>query len=246
MRNIAIIILITLSLSGYSQSITIYAIGDSTMANKPNPEQNPERGWGQILPNFFTNDIVIENRAVNGRSTRSFIAEKRWDSVLKTLKKEDYVFIQFGHNDQKDKDPKRYTNPHTAYRQNLIRFVEETREKGAVPILFSSIVRRKFNEFGTLVDTHGEYPMEVRLVAKEYNVPFIDLQYLTEQLEESYGVEGSKELHLHFESGELPYYKNGKHDDTHLSEKGATEVAKMVVLELKKEKLSLCKYLKIN
>ena len=90
-------------------------IGDSTMSNKKNPETNPEHGWGQVLPQFFNKNIKIDNRAINGRSTKSFITEKRWDSILKTLKKGDYVFIQFGHNDQKINDPKRYTNPHTTY-----------------------------------------------------------------------------------------------------------------------------------
>ena len=147
-------------------------------------------------------------------------------------------------NDQKEKDPKRYTNPHTAYRNNLIRFVKETLEKEAIPIVFSSIVRRNFNEFGTLVDTHGAYPMEARLVAKELNIPFIDLQYLTEQMEESYGVEDSLKLHLHYKAGEISYYPKGKEDNTHLSEKGATEVAKMVINELKKQNLSISKFIK--
>lgn len=244
MKKLIFIFLFFISSCSTVQQITIYTIGDSTMANKPNPKENPERGWAQMLPDFFTSDVVVDNRAVNGRSTRSFITEKRWDSVLKILKKDDYVFIQFGHNDQKENDSKRYTNPHTAYRNNLIRFVKETHEKGATPILFSSIVRRNYNEFGTLVDTHGDYPMEVRLVAKEYNVSFIDLQYLTEQLEEFYGVEGSKKLHLHYEAGEIPYYKEIKHDDTHLSVLGATEIAKIVVEELKKEELPLSEYIK--
>ena len=224
--------------------ITIYTIGDSTMANKKNPEVNPEHGWVQVLQQFFNDNVVVDNRAVNGRSSRSFITEGRWDSVLKTLKKGDYVFIQFGHNDQKEQSPERYTNPHTAYRHNLIKYVLETREKGATPVLMSSIVRRNFNEYGTLVDTHGEYPLETRLVAIEYDVPFIDMQYLTEKLEESYGVEGSKKLHLHFEPGEVPYYPEGKHDDTHLSELGATEVAKLAVEELKRQVPDLAKYLK--
>ncbi|MFH6767904.1 rhamnogalacturonan acetylesterase [Gaetbulibacter aquiaggeris] len=219
--------------NGFSQTTTIYTIGDSTMANKINPEVNPEHGWAQVLPQFFNNSVKIDNRAVNGRSTRSFINENRWDAIYKYLKKGDYVFIQFGHNDEKENDPNRYTNPHTAYRNNLIRFVLESREKGATPILFSSIVRRNFNESGTLVDTHGDYPLETRLVALEYNVPFIDLQYLSEKLEESYGIEGSKKLHLHFEPGESDYYKEGKSDDTHLSELGATEIAKLVIYELK-------------
>jgi hypothetical protein len=94
-------------------------------------------------------------------------------------------------------------------------------------------VRRNFNEEGTLVDTHGDYPLETRLVAQQYDVPFIDLQYLTEQMEESYGVEGSKKLHLHYKPGEVAYYPDGKDDDTHLSTLGATSVAKLVINELK-------------
>lgn len=233
-----------LSLNCLAQKPTIYGIGDSTMANKPKPEENPERGWGQMLPLFFNDNITIDNRAVNGRSTRSFISEKRWDDILKTLKKGDYVFIQFGHNDQKEKDSTRFTNPHTAYRHNLIRFVNETRAKGATPILFSSIVRRNFNEKGVLISTHGDYPLETRLVAQEYNVPFIDMEYYTELLEQSYGPEKSKQLHLHFKAGEIPYYKEDKADDTHLGVKGATAIAKIAVEELKKTKLDIVKYIK--
>jgi lysophospholipase L1-like esterase len=130
-----------------------------------------------MLPNFFNDEIIIENHAVNGRSTKSFISEGRWQAVYDSLKPGDYVFIQFGHNDQKENDSSRYTNPHTAYRYNLIQFVEQTREKGAIPILFSSIARRNFNKEGTLIDTHDAYPLEVRLVAQEYNVPFKNIAF---------------------------------------------------------------------
>lgn len=215
------------------QLVSIHTIGDSTMADKVNPEENPERGWCQLLPIFLNDKAVVKNHAVNGRSTRSFIQQKRWDSVYSKLNRGDYVFIQFGHNDQKENDSLRYTNPHTAYRYNLIKFVQEAREKGAHPVLFSSIVRRNFNENGTLVDTHGDYPMEVRLVAQEFEVPFIDLQYATEQMEERYGVEASKKLHLHYAPNEIAYYPEGKEDDTHLSIEGATEVARLAVAELK-------------
>lgn len=215
------------------QLVSIHTIGDSTMADKVNPEENPERGWCQLLPIFLNDKAVVKNHAVNGRSTRSFIQQKRWDSVYSKLNIGDYVFIQFGHNDQKENDSLRYTNPHTAYRYNLIKFVQEAREKGAHPVLFSSIVRRNFNEDGTLVDTHGDYPMEVRLVAQEFEVPFIDLQYATEQMEERYGVEASKKLHLHYAPNEIAYYPEGKEDDTHLSIEGATEVARLAVAELK-------------
>jgi lysophospholipase L1-like esterase len=241
-----IFILLIILLFGCKSQVKIYTIGDSTMANKPNPEKNPERGWAQMLPDFFTNDVIVINKAVNGRSTRSFIDENRWDSIYKVLKKGDYVFIQFGHNDQKDQDPKRYANPHTAYRQNLMRFVNESRKKGAIPVLFTSIVRRNFNDKGVLIDTHGEYTLETRLVAKEMKVSLIDLQYLTELMEEKYGVEGSKQLHLHYQPGEIEFYPEGKEDNTHLSVKGATEVAQIVVNELQKLKIPLKKQLRSN
>lgn len=217
------------------QQVSIYTIGDSTMADKRNPEENPERGWCQLLHTFLNDRAVVENHAVNGRSSRSFISEKRWDSIYNKLKKGDFVFIQFGHNDQKYKDPTRYTNPHTAYRYNLMRFVNDTREKGATPVLFTSIVRRNFSTDSTLIDTHGLYPLETRLVAQELDVPLVDLQYLTEQLEESYGFEGSKKLHLHYQPNEIPYYPNGKEDDTHLSVLGATEISKLAVQSLKEK-----------
>lgn len=229
-----------ISMSCLGQKTTIYTIGDSTMADKIKPNDNPETGWCQVLPSFFDlNQVYIDNRAINGRSTKSFINEKRWDSVYNSLKPGDYVFIQFGHNDAKVADSTRYTNPHTTYRHNLIRFVTETRAKGSIPILFSSIARRNFNEQGVLIGTHGEYPLEVRLVAQEYQVPFIDLEYFSEQLEQSYGVEKSKELHLFFKAGEHPYYPEGKSDDTHLSRKGAIEIATIAVRELKKLNLGL-------
>lgn len=245
MNNILLSLLLLFFCIGLTaQKTTIYCIGDSTMSDKVNPEQNPEHGWAQVLPEFFNEHITIDNRAVNGRSSKSFITEGRWDSVLKTLAPNDFVFIQFGHNDQKFKDSSRYTNPYTTYRHNLIRFVEETRNKGANPILFSSIVRRNFNEFGTLIDTHGAYPLMTRLIAQELEVPFIDLQYLTELMETSHGVEASKELHLHFKPGENTYYPNGKEDNTHLSRKGALAVSNLVVNELKSLEVSLSDFLK--
>lgn len=229
-----------------TQSLTIYMIGDSTMANKKNPNSNPEHGWGQVLPNFFTENVIVKNHAVNGRSSKSFRDLKHWKAVLDSLQKGDYVFIQFGHNDSKDTDPKRYTNPQTSYRYNLMRYVEETRAKGAIPVLFSSIARRKFNDEGVLLDSHGNYTLITRLVAQEMNVPFIDLQYATEQLEEIYGVEASKKLHLHFKKGENEYFPDGIEDNTHLSKLGANEVATLAVKELSKKIPALKNYSKLN
>ena len=215
------------------------------MADKIKPDENPEKGWCQVLPSFFDlNQVAIDNRAVNGRSTKSFIKEKRWDSVYNSLQPGDYVFIQFGHNDAKAADSTRYTNPHTSYRHNLIRFVTQTREKGATPIIFSSITRRNFNEQGVLINTHADYTLEARLVAQEYNVPFIDMEYYTELLEMKYGPEKSKQLHLHYKIGENLFFPEGKEDNTHLNIKGATEIAKIAITELKKTNLDLVKYIK--
>jgi|WetSurMetagenome_2_1015567.scaffolds.fasta_scaffold109291_1 lysophospholipase L1-like esterase len=211
--------------------VTIFTIGDSTMANKK-AETYPETGWCQVLPLFFTESVSIKNHAVNGRSSKSFITEGRWKVVLDSLKQGDYVFIQFGHNDEKEKDSSRYTNPYTGYRRNLIKFVIESRQKGALPVLVTPIVRRNFNETGTLIDTHGAYPEVMRSVAAQLNVPLIDLQILTEEMVIRHGVEGSKSLYVHVKPGEYAFYPEGKEDNTHLSEKGAKEVARMAVNEM--------------
>ena len=212
------------------------------MANKI-PEAKPEAGWGEVFHEFVQPGVTIQNHAKNGRSSRSFIGEGSWETVLQQLKKGDYVFIQFGHNDQKDQTPSRFTNPYTGYQANLRRFVNEARAKGARPVLFSSVVRRNFNEKGTLIDTHGAYPLAARLVAQELNVPFIDLQLMTEELLISMGPEESKELFLWLEPGHANY-PNGKQDNTHFNEYGARQVAKLVATDIKKQNLALKKYIK--
>lgn len=224
------------------EKISVFLIGDSTMANKQ-PDKFPETGWGMLLQQFFNNNVEVKNHAVNGRSTKSFIAEARWQKVLDELKKGDYVYIQFGHNDQKVQDSARFTNPYSGFRANLTKFVNETRVKGANPILLTSVVRRNFNEFGSLIDTHGAYPEVTRSVAKELNVPLIDLQILTEQLVISYGPEKSKELYLWVKPGDKNY-PEGKQDDTHFNDKGALLVAKLAIDEMIKQGLPLGKNLK--
>jgi lysophospholipase L1-like esterase len=227
-----------------AQQPTLFLVGDSTMADKVNPNENPEHGWGQILPTLLTNKITIQNHATNGRSSKSFRTEGRWDKVHNQLKKGDYVIIQFGHNDQKIEDSIRYTNPATQYRSNLERYVKETREKGAIPILMTSIVRRNFNEKGVLIDTHNLYPIVVRMVAKDLDVPFVDLQQATEEIVLAYGPEKSKKLYLHFEPKEVNYYPDGKHDDTHLSKLGATLTAEKALKALVKLNIGLEKFVK--
>jgi lysophospholipase L1-like esterase len=233
----ALLVLVAcVGLAGFApaqQRITLFLIGDSTMADKPDPDRNPERGWGQALPQLVDAGVRVENHAVNGRSSRSFIGEGRWDSVRVRMKRGDYVFIQFGHNDEKVEDSTRYTNPYTAYRRNLERFVAEARTRGATPVIFSSIVRRKFNASGVLEDTHGVYPWVARAVAREQGVPFVDLQLLTEDLVIRAGPEWSKRLYVWVEQGQYPAFPDARRDDTHLSPSGAAEVARLAARALR-------------
>jgi lysophospholipase L1-like esterase len=223
--------------------ISVYLIGDSTMANKKK-EKFPETGWGQVFQDFFTDRVTVKNHAKNGRSSKSFIDEGLWQEVYDSLEKGDYVFIQFAHNDEKFTDPSRYTNPVTAYRQNLIRYIKESQSKGAIPVLLTPIVRRNYNEHGTLMDTHELYPLIVHDVGRELNVPVIDLQLLTEQLLLGLGETESKQLFNWLTPGENSNYPNGREDNTHLNVKGAYKVASLVADEISRQGIGLKVYLK--
>ena len=220
----------------------IYLVGDSTMADKPTPEINPERGWGQLLPRFFDEHVVIRNHAVNGRSTKSFIDEGKWNAVLTQLKPGDYVLVEFGHNDEKVEDSLRYAAPGGAYRKNLERFVNEARSKKAIPILFTPIVRRKFDASGALQDTHGDYPAVVREVAKDFRAPLIDLGAMTDTLVRRAGPEESKRLYVWVSAGQSTMYPEGRQDDTHLSVAGAIAVARLAARALKTAAPSLGRF----
>lgn len=211
---------------------TLHLIGDSTMADKPKQPANPETGWGQALPALLKPEAVrVVNYAMNGRSTKSFIDEGRWAKVVAALQAGDFVIIQFGHNDEKDQDPKRYAAPRGAYQDNLRRFVREAREHGATPMLATPVARRKWNAAGELVDTHGDYPAALRAVAMEEKVPLLELNGLTTELERGHGVEGSKRLHLHYPGGVYDRWKEPVKDDTHFSDYGAARVAALAVQE---------------
>ena len=132
------------------KTITIFMIGDSTMANKDISGDKQERGWGMMLCNYFDDCIVVDNHAVNGRSSKSFIDEGRWTTVYNKIKPGDYVIIQFGHNDEKA-DKQRHTEPGSTFDENLRKFVRETREKGGIPVLMNSVVRRNFSGSKTAV-----------------------------------------------------------------------------------------------
>lgn len=205
--------------------VVIHTIGDSTMATKDLHGQNPERGWGHMFPGFVSEDVEIDNRAVNGRSTKSFIAEGRWDSLMSVLKPGEYVFIQFGHNDASNKG-ERATVAGGDFNDNLKRYVNDTRSKGAIPVLFTPIARRKF-ENGTLVDTHGKYVQCVKDVAAETGTVCIDLNASTTDWIAGLGDEASTQYFMHIPAGTVPLYPDGKKDNTHLNVEGARIVARM-------------------
>ena len=209
---------------GGAHPITVHLAGDSTMAPKA-AEKRPETGWGEMLQaRFDSQDVRIVNHARNGRSTRTFITEGRWDALASSLRRGDYVLIQFGHNDAVKEKVDRYTPP-ADYRANLVRFVRETRAKGGTPILLTPVVRRRFDASGALVDSHGEYPEIVRSVAAEHGVPLFDMERESARVVRDHGPDRSRRFFLHLGAGEHPNYPSGVTDDTHFSPLGARVMA---------------------
>ena len=220
----------------------VFMIGDSTMANKP--LDMPERGWGMALGEFLVDPAMVQNHAVNGRSTKSFLDEGRWAKVVAELKPGDFVIIQFAHNDEKKEDPKRYADPATTFPDNLRRFIRETRAKGASPILATPVCRRKFDAQGKLVDTHGAYPAAVRTVTKEEKVPLLDLEQATAKWLQATGDEASRKFFMWIEPGVHAKIPEGRKDDTHFVAAGAKAVAGFAAAEIRAQNLPLAKWLK--
>ena len=246
---------------------TVFMIGDSTMANKDISGDKQERGWGMVLQSYFTDDVRVENHAVNGRSSKSFIDEGRWQKVVERIKPGDYVFIQFGHNDEKPAED-RHTDPGTTFDENLRKFVRETREKGGHPVLFNAVVRRNFYNQSvgtvddeslrnttfadldeqvnsdTLIDTHGAYLLSPYNVAREMHVPFVNANRVTHDLEQSLGIEGSRRLHMWFKPDEHPSVPKGRKDNTHYNIYGAHVVAGMLIDEIGRQVPALTPYIR--
>lgn len=219
--------------------IKVYLIGDSTVCLYPK-EQRPITGWGMPFADYLDQSVKVDNRARGGRSTRTFLAESRWQPIADSLRKGDYVLMQFGHNDEA-KEPKyadRYT-PVEDYRKNLILFITQTRHKKALPILVTPVTRRVFNSDGTIKETHLEYSNAVREIGETYKVPVIDLDERSRELVQQLGPERSSMLYMQLDSLEHPNYPHGSQDNTHFNEYGARRMAELVLSEIQRLHLKL-------
>jgi lysophospholipase L1-like esterase len=208
--------------------ITVYIAGDSTAAEKA-ADKRPETGWGEMLGQYFrASEVRIANRALNGRSTKSFVSEGHWRAITDSLQAGDYVFIQFGHNDESPDKGDRYSPPDT-FKANLARMVSDVRAKGGIPVLFTPVYRRKFDATGRIEDTHGQYPDLTRSVATSLGVPLVDMHRASAEIIASYGADSSAKLFLQLEKGENPNYPDGVHDNTHFRPLGAELMARAAV-----------------
>ncbi len=200
------------------------------MADYP-ADRAPMQGWGNKLRLFLKPDVNVVNEAVCGRSSKSFIDEGRLDRILQQIGKNDYLLIQFGHNDEKD-DPDRHTSPWGSYGESLKRYIDGARARGAKPILLTPISRRWFDADGLLTQTHGDYPRAAEALALWEAVPLIDLTGRSASAYKEMGNQRSRQWFTQFEPGVHPNYPEGIMDDTHLNEDGAVAIARMAAQAL--------------
>ena len=228
--------LVLVSANLQTPKATIFLVGDSTCADKE-VKAYPETGWGTPFQYFFNDSVVVENHAKNGRSTKSFMEEGRWEKVTGRLKEGDYVFIQFGHNDEVPTKVGRYTTP-KEFQTNLRKYVADTRSLGAFPVLLTPVTRRSF-EGGVLKDTHEQYAQLIREVATTEDVPLIDMTRKSMEIVNAIGETRSRWLFHHLEAGEHPNYPNGVSDNTHFNELGARKMAQLVLEGVRELNLDL-------
>lgn len=204
---------------------TLFLLGDSTVCDQP---REPYNSWGQMLTRFFKNGLAVANHAESGESLRSSLGARRLDKVLSLIKPGDYLFIQFGHNDEKEKGEG--VGAFTTYKASLKRYVEEARGRGATVVLITPMQRRTFDTAGKITDSHGDYDDAVRQAAKELSAPLIDLHAMSTPFYEALGPEESKKAFA-------------PNDGTHHNNYGSYQLARAVVEGIKSNRLGLVKYL---
>jgi len=220
--------------------ITVFLAGNSTVVDQAD---EPWAAWGQMFPAFFAPEkVVIANHAESGESLLSFRRENRLAKILDLMREGDYLFIEFAHNDQKPGG--NHLDPFTGYKATIKEYINETRLKGGIPVLVTSMHRRQFDAGGEIVNTLGDYPEAVRQVAKEEGVALIDLNSKSKMMYEAWGPEGSKKAFVHFPKMTFEGQVQDLADNTHFSTYGAYELAKAVVQGLRETGLELADHLK--
>jgi lysophospholipase L1-like esterase len=228
-----------LEITKNNKATTIFLAGNSTVVDQA---EEPYASWGQMIPAFFKpGEVVFANYAESGETLLAFENERRLEKILSQMKKGDYLFIEFGHNDQKPGGG--HLDPFTTYKEKLKYYVSEVRKKGGNPVLVTSMHRRNFDGSGLIVNTLEDYPEAVRQTGKEENVPVIDLNEMSKKLYEAWGVEKSLKAFVYYPAGTFPGQDQELKDDTHFSPYGAYELAKCVVEGIKKTNLKISKYI---
>ncbi|MCD7711118.1 MAG: rhamnogalacturonan acetylesterase [Porphyromonadaceae bacterium] len=222
-----------------TKPITVFLCGNSTVVDQDN---EPWGSWGQMIPRFFTDKVAIANYAESGRAANTFLAERRFDKALTQMKSGDYVFVEFGHNDEKQKGAGK--GPWTSFYTSLKEYIVKTREKGATIVFVTPTQRRSFGEDGKIEDTHGEFPVAMRKLAEEEGVPVIELNGMTKILYETLGVENSRRAFVQYPANTFPGQTEALEDNTHFNPYGAYQIAQCVLQGIKDNKLGLARYIK--
>ncbi|GGH75915.1 lysophospholipase L1-like esterase [Filimonas zeae] len=220
-------------------AVTVFLAGNSTVVDQ---DEEPWASWGQMIPRFFKPGVAIANHAESGLTLGSFLGSKRLEKVLSVMKKGDYLFIEFGHNDQKDKGVN--DGAFKSYTERLKLFIRETKAKGGIPVVVTSTSRRRFDSSTRkTINTLGDFPEAARRVAMEEKVALIDLNVMTTALYDALGVEPSKKAFVHYPANTWPGQDKVLEDNTHFNAYGAYELAKCIVEGIKQNKLGISKYL---
>ena len=213
---------------------TVYAAGDST-ASVYATDIAPRTGWAQALPVFTRKDVVVDDRALSGASSKSYEDAGLLDHILRDIEPGDWLLISFGHNDEKTTDPTRGTDPYTTFQSYLRTYLDGARQLGAHPVLVTPVERRRFDAEGHAYASHGAYPAAMAALAEEEDVPLVDLQALSLALWDALGPDASKDCFLWLDPGESPNYPTGVSDNTHFQAHGAIEVARLIARDLQEQ-----------
>ena len=217
---------------------TLWLCGNSTVVDQ---DYEPWASWGQMIPRWFDDKIAVANYAESGETASSFIGANRLKKIMSLAKKGDYIFIEFGHNDQKQKTPG--SGAYYNFATNLKTFIDEARGKGVTPIFITPTQRRSFDKDGNITETHGDYPDAMRWVAKRENVAVIELHDMTRTFYETLGVEGSKSAFVHYAANTFPGQTKPLADNTHFNPYGAYEIAQMVLQGIKDLNLPIASHI---